>query len=62
MSSPTKPGYYWAKIKNGDSWEIVEVRKDYHLKLMVDTMGTDDIFIISDFTFGPEVPKPKDLE
>lgn len=61
MSEPTKPGYYWAKYGPCSEWQIVEVFRGSRFDLRVSLNGavTDRL---QDFTFGPEVTKPEDLE
>lgn len=57
--TPKKPGFYWAKI--GDVWLVANV-VDAFWGLGVRLPGRAFNYEFSDFTFGPEVVKPDDLE
>ncbi len=60
MSEPTKPGWWWAKAKHG-GWEVVEVRQT-GAWFEVWTVKDLTAALLSDFTFGPEVTKPEELD
>jgi hypothetical protein len=61
MSEPTKPGYYWAKFQHYLDWKIAKV-VSVNIHGIVLMVGSETIYPLSDFTFGPEVIKPEGLE
>jgi len=57
-----KPGFYWARFKEANNWQVVEIYRDYNSALDVLIIGMEDVYKINEFIFGPEIIQPEGLD
>lgn len=66
--TPTKPGYYWARLNSLNAWEVIQLRlglrcgPDHPRDLLAYRSGTRTFYYAEEFTSGPEVQRPEGLE